>query len=168
MRRFSPILPVLVFSVLFWANAVADEASNAQELRELRQTVEQQSKKIQLLAEQIGRLTRALDAQKAPETSSATTSIEPAKPAAEPPAEAAPAAPRAEAAPKAEPAAATGATHTVAKGETLTSIAKHYNISITELKNANKNANERKLQIGQILVVPTAKTPEPTDKRENP
>ncbi len=61
-----------------------------------------------------------------------------------------------------------GAKHTVAKGETLTSIAKHYNISINDLKTANKIDNERRLQIGQILSVPTSKTPEPSDKKENP
>ena len=61
-----------------------------------------------------------------------------------------------------------GPKHAVAKGETLTSIARQYNIPLAELKNANKIDNERKLQIGQILTIPTAITPAPSDKKENP
>ena len=73
--------------------------------------------------------------------------------------------PKAEAVPKPDPAGK----HTVAKGETLTSIAKHYNIPVAELQKFNKIENDRKLQIGQVLSIPTAKTPEPsTEKKENP
>ena len=138
----------------------------------MRQAIEQQAKQIELLTAQVGKLTRLIEGQKAAEPAAktpesnplptATTSIEPAKPPAEPTAEP----PKAESVPKAEPVP--GAKHVVAKGETLTSIAKHYNITIADLKNANKIDNERKLQIGQILSVPTAKTPETTDKKENP
>jgi N-acetylmuramoyl-L-alanine amidase len=76
------------------------------------------------------------------------------------------AAPKADAVPKAD--AAGGSKHVVAKGETLTSIAKHYNITIADLKNANKIEDERKLQIGQILSVPTPKPADASDKKENP
>ena len=61
-----------------------------------------------------------------------------------------------------------GTKHVVAKGETLTSIAKQYNISLNDLKNANRIGDERKLQIGQILSVPAPKAPETSDKKENP
>ena len=61
-----------------------------------------------------------------------------------------------------------GVKHVVAKGETLTSIAKQYNIPINDLKTANKIENERKLQIGQVLILPTPKTPDTSDKKENP
>ena len=44
--------------------------------------------------------------------------------------------------------------HVVVKGETLTSIAKHYNIPLAELLKANKDVNERKLQIGQTISIP--------------
>ncbi|HSI14900.1 MAG TPA: LysM peptidoglycan-binding domain-containing protein [Chthoniobacter sp.] len=159
----------------------AEDAAALQELRELRQTVQQQSKQIEVLAEQVGKLARALEAQKGgeaaakpPEPASAaasspaapaTVSVESPKPAAETVSAAAePAKP--EAIPKAD--APPGTKHVVAKGETLTSIAKHYNISIADLKNANKIDNERLLQIGQTLSVPTTKTPEPADKKENP
>jgi N-acetylmuramoyl-L-alanine amidase len=62
-----------------------------------------------------------------------------------------------------------GTKHVVAKGETLTSIAKHYNIPLAELQKANKNVNDRKLQIGQTLTIPTAttaKTPESAPEKK--
>jgi len=169
MRRV-PLILAFACSSFFALPAPAEDSPGAQELHELRQAVEQQSKQIELLAEQVGRLTRALEGQKAPEPAAApaaptapTTSVEAPKTASD----AAPEAPKAEAVPKAETAAG-GNKHAVAKGETLTSIAKHYNISIADLKNANKIENERKLQIGQILTIPTAKAPETSDKKENP
>jgi LysM repeat protein len=47
-----------------------------------------------------------------------------------------------------------GNSHTVARGETLTSIAKQYNVSVTELQKFNHIENDRKLQIGQTLAIP--------------
>ncbi len=151
-----------------------------QELKELRQLVEAQNKQIEALAAQVGKLTRAVEGQKGPEAAAApapTTSIEPAKPGTEsasaedaPKTEAAAktdATAKTDAAPKAELTAG-GLKHVVAKGETLTSIAKHYNIAVADLKNANKIENERKLQIGQILAVPTSKTSDSNDKKETP
>jgi LysM repeat protein len=53
------------------------------------------------------------------------------------------------------------------KGETLTSIARHYNISLSELQRVNKIENDRKLQIGQSLVIPLSKLPE-TQTQKSP
>jgi len=47
-----------------------------------------------------------------------------------------------------------GTTHMVARGETLTSIAKMYNVSVIELQKFNHIENDRKLQIGQTLNIP--------------
>lgn len=163
MRRYSSLLPALSVLLFHFQTALAEETSGAQELRELRQAVQQQSRQIELLAEQIGRLTRVLENQKAPDASTAAAGVDIPKPTAEP----VPETPKAEPVPKAE-ASSGGGKHVVAKGETLTSIAKQYNIPIAELKNANKIENERKLQIGQILTVPTAKTSDTSDKKENP
>src|SRR5436190_2564981 len=52
-----------------------------------------------------------------------------------------------------------GNTHTVARGETLTSIAKMYKASVDELQNANNIEDGRKLQAGQTLAIPTAPLP---------
>jgi LysM repeat protein len=127
------------------------------EIRELRQIVEQQSKQLETLAQQVAKLSEALGHQKAAPAGEASATPAPAPPA--PPAAPAPEAPRAEAVPK----------HTVAKGETLTSIAKLYNITVSELQKLNKIENDRKLQIGQTLTIPAPKTPEPpSEKKENP
>lgn len=48
-----------------------------------------------------------------------------------------------------------GNTHTVARGETLTSIAKMYKVSVDELQQANHIEDGRKLQAGQTIVIPT-------------
>ena len=47
-------------------------------------------------------------------------------------------------------------THIVARGETLTSIAKMYKVSVEELQNANHIEDGRKLQAGQTIIIPVA------------
>jgi len=49
-----------------------------------------------------------------------------------------------------------GNTHTVARGETLTSIAKLYKVTVDELQNANHIEDGRKLQAGQTIIIPTS------------
>lgn len=63
--------------------------------------------------------------------------------------------------PPVEPAMATGTparTHVVTKGDTLVSIAKRYNVEVDELRRVNNIEDVRKLQIGQVLTVPTQET----------
>ena len=48
----------------------------------------------------------------------------------------------------------TGNSHVVAKGETLTSIAKMHKVSVEELQKFNHIENDRKLQIGQTIMIP--------------
>ncbi len=156
---------------------LAADSPLTQELHELRRDVQMQAKKIEALSEQILRLTQLTEAAKAaspPSPQAATTEI--AKPA---PAPAAPAPKAAPEVPKAE-ALPPAVKHTVEKGETLTSIAKHYNIPLPDLQNRNKITNDRKLQIGQTLLIPGVLAPEvkaaeppeipetPADKKENP
>ena len=59
-------------------------------------------------------------------------------------------------------------THIVARGETLTSIAKMYKVSVEELQNANHIEDGRKLQAGQTIIIPVASpaassSPSPTE-----
>ncbi|MEP6699137.1 MAG: LysM peptidoglycan-binding domain-containing protein [Verrucomicrobiota bacterium] len=49
-----------------------------------------------------------------------------------------------------------GNSHLVAKGETLTSIAKMHKVSVEELQKFNHIENDRKLQIGQTIMIPAA------------
>ena len=58
--------------------------------------------------------------------------------------------------------AATGNTHIVARGETLTSIAKMYKVTVDELQQANHIEDGRKLQAGQTITIPTSATQTPT------
>jgi len=71
------------------------------------------------------------------------------------------------------PKTGTNGLYVVAKGDTLSSIAVHYNVSVASLKSANNITDERKLRVGQKLVIPTAKsavkataTPAPAAKAE--
>ena len=163
MSRIFPLLAVL--GALAPAVLAAD-APLTQEVHELRRDVQMQAKKIEALSEQILRLSQLMEAAKAAPAPmpppAATTEI--VKPAAAPPAatRTEPEIPKAEAVPP-------PVKHTVEKGETLTSIAKHYNIPLPDLQNLNKITNDRKLQIGQTLIVPSVKAPEtPAEKKENP
>ena len=59
-----------------------------------------------------------------------------------------------------KPTPQSGNSHVVAKGETLTSIAKMHKVSVEELQKFNHIENDRKLQIGQtILIPPSASSP---------
>src|SRR5580765_1909335 len=49
-----------------------------------------------------------------------------------------------------------GNVHTVARGETLTSIAKMYKVTVDDLQKANHIEDGRKLQAGQTIAIPTA------------
>ncbi len=182
------LLSVAAFLVPLAAVTFAEEPASPppptlqEEVRAIHQLLDQQSKQLDVLAREIAQLNLQLERHHQPPPQ---PHGEPPAPAAEPsapptPGKEAPPHPEAPAhtaeAPKAEPATAVGGApkHTVAKGETLTSIAKHYNIPVTELQKANKIQDERKLQIGQVLTIPTSstpstKSPEPTtDKKENP
>ena len=161
----SRILPLLAALGALAPVALAAETPLTQEIHELRRDVQLQAKKIEALSEQILRLTQIVEAAKAPGAPArpmATTEI--VKPAPIPASAPAPEpdVPKAEAVPP-------PIKHTVEKGETLTSIAKHYSIPLSDLQKLNKTANDRKLQIGQTLLVPAGKTPEtPAQKIENP
>jgi LysM repeat protein len=72
-------------------------------------------------------------------------------------------APGSPAAPASSPSyPAVGNTHIVARGETLTSIAKMYKVSVDELQKANHIEDGRKLQAGQTIAIPTSATPTAT------
>ncbi len=66
--------------------------------------------------------------------------------------------PSAPTAASAVPAAAvpdTGNAHVVTKGETLTSIAKAHKVGVQDLQKFNHIENDRALQIGQTIMIPT-------------
>ena len=61
----------------------------------------------------------------------------------------------------------TGNSHVVAKGETLTSIAKMHKVSVEELQRFNHIENDRKLQIGQTIMIPPRPGSSPTPASPN-
>ena len=124
-----------------------DNAGLVEELRAVRQTVEQQSKQLDALTKHVAKLAASIEGKPAPKAEAAAA--EPAARPTAPPAPAEPAPP-----PKAELVGPPK--HVVAKGETLTSIAKSYNIPLADLLKANKDINDRKLQIGQAITIPAA------------
>jgi LysM repeat protein len=52
------------------------------------------------------------------------------------------------------PVTAEGKEHVVAKGETLTTIAKAYGVTVDDLKKANNISNPNEIKIGQKLIIP--------------
>jgi LysM repeat protein len=166
MSRLFRMLCILAIATASSGVARSEDTQTTQELKNLEQVVQEQSKRIDSLTQQVAKLRLFLENKN--EGAAASAAEEP-KPAAE----AVPEAPKAEAVPKSESKtepkaeeAEGGSKHVVAKGETLTSIAKHYNIPLVELQKANKNVNDRKLQIGQTLTIPTPKTPEPSPEKK--
>ena len=54
----------------------------------------------------------------------------------------------------AHPSSANGSTHVVARGETLTSIAKQHKVGVEDLQKFNHIEDGRKLQAGQTIMIP--------------
>lgn len=156
----------------------AEDNPTLLEIRELKQMMEIQMKRIDELTVEVGRLHQSVEAHKAalapgpapkrevgtaPPFSGYTDTLKPAPTRAEPPK-----AERVVPAEEPKPEPFTGVKHVVEKGETLTSIAKRYNVALPDLLKANKSVNDRKLQIGQTLSVPTTNSPEPSKPADSP
>ena len=159
MIRFSRTFAILFLSgfltVLSDAQSPrpAAENSEATELLTLSRKIDEQNTKIDALSQQILRLQQEIEHPKAMSVGSPI-------PAAS------------EVSPTAPVAAAGGSTHVVARGETLTSIAKLHKVGIDELQKFNHIENDRKLQIGQTLVIPgsgqaIAPSPSPSAPQPN-
>jgi nucleoid-associated protein YgaU len=130
------------------------------DIKIMRQMLEQQSRQIDVLAQEVARLNLLLEGRTPSAPGLAATPATEDPPAAVAPAAPAPKAVAADAAEPSKPAS-TGPVHIVTKGETLTVIARHYKVTVAELLKVNKIADVRKLQIGQSLVLPPgAKIPQ--------
>lgn len=189
MLRVFPVLCALLLALAVRAQDASptpgatiapptNASTTAEDIRLLRQLIEQQSRQIETLTQQIAALKQTLELNRG--TGSAASAATPAVTQNMPPVQESnaltPAPASSAAAPGAEPPKATaaasasnpsaeggGLTHVVAKGDTLISIAKHYKVSVADLLKMNKITDERKLQIGQTLIIPlTAKPSETT------
>ena len=175
----------LMLAAWFSPIAQAQTAPNApapgavqEELKALRQMIEQQSKQIDALTAQITRLggelerrnmaTPATPLAENKETPDAGPAPAPAGAAA---AGSAPGTGAAVAAPTAKVVTPAGNTHIVVKGDSLDKIAKQNNTTIAELQKLNKITDPKKLQIGQQIILPPkgdAATPTPTTTTPTP
>ncbi|MFN2508657.1 MAG: LysM peptidoglycan-binding domain-containing protein [Chthoniobacterales bacterium] len=149
MKRFAINLAILILGVALSADAAAQSGASAEEkeraqLELLTKKIEEQNTKIDALSQQILKLEQQISAIRPGVMIGETT------PSSAPPASAASAAPT-----------AGGNAHTVAKGETLTSIAKTYKVGVQELQKFNHIENDRALQIGQTIQIPTAGSSSP-------
>jgi LysM repeat protein len=132
-------------------------ASQAAQLQELTKKIDEQNAKIDMLSQQILKLQLEMSHQRpgvmigdasasstSPSTTTATSTSSPA----------------------ASMAAGSGNSHVVARGETLTSIAKMYSVSVSDLQKFNHIDNPLKLMAGQTLQIPPSPIPSPSSSGE--
>jgi peptidoglycan endopeptidase LytE len=118
----------------------ADNSSNAAQLEALAKKIDAQNAKIDALSQQILKLQQEIT-EKRPGVIIGET----------------PVAPSASAAPAEAASHPTGTnSHTVARGETLTSIAKMYKVTVEDLQRVNHIEDGRRLQAGQTIAIPSA------------
>jgi LysM repeat protein len=158
MKLLITTLAALIFAAWFSCSASAQTmtrsptpSSNLSQLEMLTKKIDEQNAKIDTLSQQILKLEQQISNMRpgvmigegAPATSTTTTSTTTPSPE-----------------PSSRPA--NGNSHVVARGETLTSIAKMYNVSVSELQRYNHIENDRKLQIGQTIMIPASGTATPS------
>ena len=168
---FGPVLAAFVFVALASSNSFAQTlgatpkaaatqaaANQTAQLQELTKKIDEQNAKIDMLSQQILKLQLQLSNQRpgvmigegAPSTSTSTSTTPTSTPA---PAES-------------SAKAGDGNNHVVARGETLTSIAKMHNVSVSDLQKFNHIDNPLKLQAGQTLLIPPSPIPSPSSLGE--
>ena len=168
---FGPVLAAFVFVALASSNSFAQTlgatpkaaatqtaANQTAQLQELTKKIDEQNAKIDMLSQQILKLQLQLSNQRpgvmigegAPSTSTSTSTTPTSTPT------------------PGDPSAkvSDGNSHVVARGETLTSIAKMHNVSVSDLQKFNHIDNPLKLQAGQTLLIPPSPIPSPSSLGE--
>ena len=139
------------------AAATKTTGNEIAQIQELTKKIDEQNAKIDMLSQQILKLQLALSNQRpgvmigegAPAGSTSATSTTSTAATPEPSVK-----------------AGDGNSHIVARGETLTSIAKMHNTTVTELQKYNHIENPLKLQAGQTLLIPPSPIPSPSSSGE--
>jgi len=141
MHRLAMCGSAFLLAACFCATAPAQDKSDRALLEALSKKMDEQNAKIDALSQQILNLEQQVSHMRpgvmigetpTPAPAPVTTATEPPKPPAN------------------------GNSHVVAKGETLTSIAKMHKVSVEDLQKFNHIENDRKLQIGQTIMIPPA------------
>jgi LysM repeat protein len=144
MNRLALALIALIFAALVCPKTVAQTPGDNSEkalLEALSKKIDEQNAKIDILSQQILKLEQQVAKVRPGVMIGETPSPVPTQSAITE-------------APK--PTPQSGNSHVVAKGETLTSIAKMHKVSVDELKKFNRIENDRTLQIGQTIMIPSA------------
>jgi LysM repeat protein len=141
------VIAALALPVSAQTLAPSSSEKTSAQLEALTKKIDEQNTKIDALSQQILKLEQQLAAirpgvmigESSPPTSSNMTAV-PAPPAA----------------------TQSGNAHVVAKGETLTAIAKAHRVSVQDLQKFNHIENDRALQIGQTIMIPSSTAPSAT------
>jgi LysM repeat protein len=130
--------------------------SQAAQLQELTKKIDEQNAKIDMLSQEILKLQVEI------------TNRRPGVMIGEPPSSASTSTTTSTSSVTPEPSAkaGNGSSHIVARGETLTSIAKMYNVNVSELQKYNHIDNPLKLLAGQTLLIPPSPIPSPSSSGE--
>jgi LysM repeat protein len=159
-RGLASIVLVALVSSYSFAQTMAptpnQAISQSAQLQELTKKIDEQNAKIDMLSQQILKLELEISNHRpgvmigettpAPSTSNATSTSTATNETAE--------------------KTGNGNSHVVARGETLTSIAKMYSVSVAELQKYNHIDNPLKLQAGQTLLIPPSPVPSPSSSGE--
>jgi LysM repeat protein len=147
MHRIAVASLTLLSAILLCANASAQTFAGNDKtekmLEALSKKIDEQNAKIDTLSQQILKLEQQVSKSRPGVMIGETPSPSPTTNAT------------AEAS-KPAPTQQSGNSHVVAKGETLTSIAKMHKVTVEELQKFNHIENDRKLQIGQTIMIPPA------------
>jgi LysM repeat protein len=133
------------------APSPAKSSSQAEQLQALAKKIDEQNAKIDILSQQILKLQQQLGTT----TANTTTTGRPGVMIGE----ATPSATNATVASETPRPGNGNSSHIVARGETLTSIAKQHNTTVSELQRYNHIDNPLKLQAGQTILIPTSPAP---------
>ena len=135
------LISVLMFGAIASAQTFAGNDKTEKMLEALSKKIDDQNAKIDTLSQQILKLEQQLAKTRPGVIIGETPSPAPtSNTTAE--------------APKPAPTQQSGNSHVVAKGETLTSIAKMHKVTVEELQKFNHIENDRKVQIGQTIMIP--------------
>lgn len=155
MTRLGRTFAILFFGASLVGGAGAQTptpaapGSETSELLSLTRKIDEQNTKIDLLSQQILRLQQEIEHPRAPGADHAAPTASAVSP----------------------PIPTDANTHVVARGETLTSIAKMHKVTIDELQKINHIEDARKLQPGQTLILPgpsgTLASPSPSATAPN-
>lgn len=145
--RFSILLCAAAFVGSTGAQTLVPAGDKASaQLEALTKKIDEQNLKIDALSQQLLKMEKQIASIRPGVMIGETTPSAPRSPASAP-----------------APAPASGENaHVVTKGETLTSIAKNYKVGVGELQRFNHIENDRALQIGQTIMIPTPAGSSPT------